>query len=90
MDKVERDALVKTARQLERVLLRRRKAVVGLRELDELIRTLRQLIRDLTTPLPGDVYAPLAGEGHVPGTVSKAVLDQLRAGEGDDEGADRR
>lgn len=57
-ERSEREALVKVARKLEAKMARRRKVLGELRELDDEIRQARKLIRDLTTPLPGDVYAP--------------------------------
>ena len=53
-------ALVTAARRLERKMAARRKLLMQLRAFDDEIRIQRKLIRDLTTPLPGDVYAPLA------------------------------
>ena len=53
-------ALVTAARLLERKLAARRRLLVKVRAFDDEIRTQRKLIRDLTTPLPGGVYAPLA------------------------------
>jgi hypothetical protein len=74
-ERIEREALVKAARNLERLLARRRRVLVTLRGLDDELRAERKLLRDLSAPLLADVYAPLAEEGHVPGTLSKIVLD---------------
>lgn len=48
----ERVLLVRTARLLERALLRRRKLVKQLQAEDDIIRHYRKLIHDLSMPLP--------------------------------------
>jgi hypothetical protein len=54
--------LVKRARELERLLARRRRYAAIVAGLDESIRTAKRLLRDLTAPDPPDVSEPLPGE----------------------------
>jgi hypothetical protein len=55
-DTVTKLELVKQARALERLLVRRRRVVKTLTALDDEIRTARKLLRDLTAPDPMEVY----------------------------------
>jgi hypothetical protein len=49
--------LVKRARQLQRLMARRRRKIAELRGLDDDLRVARKLLRDLSAPHPADVYA---------------------------------
>lgn len=54
MDQVDGTEVVKLARQLERLMARRRRQQKKLDDLDEAIRTTRKLLRDLTAPMASD------------------------------------
>lgn len=58
MDQVQSLELVKRARELERLLVRRRKVLGTLRTLDDEVRRSRKLLRDLSlSAAAADAYA---------------------------------
>lgn len=64
----DKQELVTMARELERLLARRRKLAKKVADLDETIRTKKKFLRDLVQPDPLEVYAPpLGAEGEVHG-----------------------
>ena len=58
----DKQELVTMARELERLLARRRKLATKVADLDETIRTKKKFLRDLVQPDPVEVYMPLAVE----------------------------
>jgi len=64
--------IVARARELERLMLRRRVALKKVRELDERIRVARKLLADLTRFEPGDLYQPPIGDEGLPGAPAAA------------------
>lgn len=58
----DKQELVTMARELERLLARRRKLAKKVADLDETIRVKKKFLRDLVQPDPVEVYAPLPGE----------------------------
>ena len=58
----EKQELVTMARELERLLARRRKLAKKVADLDENIRTKKKFLRDLVQPDPLEVYTSPIGE----------------------------
>ena len=61
----EKQELVTMARELERLLARRRKLAKKIADLDETIRTKKKFLRDLVQPDMVDVYGLPMGGGEV-------------------------